>query len=363
MDDKELRRRIAAALFGQGTKSKNLPTYTAFNAPGFKEVEKEIVKKVKIPSPKDIKEYMDRFIIGQEYAKKTISTLMVNHLHRAEFNKTVKKDTDILKKSNILLIGDSGVGKTLSVKVAAEYLEVPLIISDATKLTQEGYVGDSVSTLLTQLIVKAGGDVEKAEKGIIFLDEFDKLGDKGSNRGDVSTGAVQQSLLSMVEGTIINVKKTSGSDQSTPRVNINTASITFIFAGAFDGLASKIKEDHEGIGFSLGFEESKKERKILEKDILNCGIMPEILGRIGTYITLDVLNEEDMFKILTEVDNSIISQYKKLFELRGIKWKLTKRHYKKIIKDVKSSKLGARGLQRQIEQLLLEQMYEGNVKE
>jgi len=345
--DKELRRQIARALFGESAKRNTNRRYSAFDS---------APEKV-IPKPKEIKAYMDKFIIGQEYAKKAISTLIVNHMHRVEYNLDKVKSTDRLNKSNILLIGDSGVGKTLTVKIAAEFVDVPLAISDATKLTQEGYVGDSVSSLLTNLIVNADGEVSKAEKGIIFLDEFDKLG--GKQRSDVATGAVQQSLLKMVEGGVFYVREKHGDRQGMPRVKIDTSSITFVFAGAFDGLASKVKQDEKTIGFSLGYDESKKEREVLESDILNCGIMPEILGRIGTYIVLENLSDEDMLKVLTEVDNSIIKQYKTLFKLRGIKWKLTKRHYKKIIKEVKKTKLGARGLQRQLEQLLLEQMYEG----
>lgn len=316
------------------------------------DIEEEVVDTNDIPQPKDIKEYMDRFIIGQEYAKKTIATLMVNHLHRAEHNELATKSTEKLKKSNILLIGDSGVGKTLCVKVAAEYVDIPIIIEDATKLTQEGYVGDSVDTLLTRLILEAGGDVEKAEKGIVFLDEFDKLSSDGESRSNVSTGAVQQSLLKMVEGGEFYVPDRLGERQNTGKVPINTDSITFIFAGAFGGLASKIKSE-----VSLGFTESTREREVLEQDIIDYGIMPEILGRIGTYITLHELSDDDMLKILTEVENSIVQQYRKLFELRGLKWKLNKRHYKSIIKECKESKLGARGLQRHVEQLLLEDMY------
>ena len=316
------------------------------------EDEEEPKNTVNIPQPKEIKEYLDRFVIGQEYAKKTVSTLIVNHLYRAEYNQTALKSTDKLKKSNILLIGDSGVGKTLCVKVAAEYVDVPIVVEDATKLTQEGYVGDSVDTLLTRLILEAGGDVDKAEKGIIFLDEFDKLSSNSSDRSNVATGAVQQSLLKMVEGGDFYVPDRLGERQGTNKVAINTDSITFIFAGAFGGLASEVKKD-----VSMGFLESSREREILEQDIIDYGIMPEILGRIGTYITLHELSEDDMLKILMDVENSIVKQYQKIFELRGIKWKLNKRHYKKIIKECKESKLGARGLQRHIEQLLLEDMY------
>lgn len=311
-------------------------------------------EELKIPAPKEIKEYLDKHVIGQEYAKKTISTLMVNHMVRAKYNAELTKDTEKLKKSNVLLIGDSGVGKTLTVKVASEFVDVPLIIEDATKLTQEGYVGDSVDTLLTNLIVKADGDLNKAERGIIFLDEFDKLGSNSSDRSNVSTGAVQQSLLKMVEGGTFTVATQPGDRQGAPKVQIDTSNITFIFAGAFDGLASKVKGE-----ISLGFEESTRERKIVEADIIDFGIMPEILGRIGTYITLHQLSDEDMLKVLTEVENSIVKQYEKLFELRGIEWKLKEKDYKKIIKEVKETKLGARGLQHKLEQLLLEDMYNG----
>ena len=308
-----------------------------------------------IPEPKEIKEYLDRFVVGQEYAKKTVSTLITNHLYRARYNEGLSKSTEMLKKSNVLLIGDSGVGKTLCVKTAAEFVDVPLIIEDATKLTQEGYVGDSVDTLLTRLIVEAGGNVEKAEKGIIFLDEFDKLSSTEGSKSDVSTGAVQQSLLKMVEGGEFYVEdRPTGKQGNANKVCINTNSITFIFAGAFGGLASKVKNE-----ISLGYNKSKRERKIVESDIIDFGIMPEILGRIGTYITLHELSEEDMLKVLTETENCIVDQYRKLFEIRGLEWKLKKKDYKAIIKEVKETKLGARGLQHKLEQLLLEEMFNG----
>lgn len=316
-------------------------------------VEESEEPELAIPTPLEIREYLDKHVIGQDYAKKAISTLLVNHMHRAKYNATVEKSTEKLSKSNILLIGDSGVGKTLTVKVAAEFVDVPLVIEDATKLTQEGYVGDSVDTILTSLYIEAGKDVEKAERGIIFLDEFDKLASSVSDRANVSTGAVQQSLLKMVEGGKFQVSRQHSEKQGSAKVEIDTTSITFVFAGAFGGLASKVKGQ-----VSLGFTESTREREILESDIIDYGIMPEILGRIGTYITLHDLSDTDMMKVLTEVENSIVKQYQKLFEIRGIKWKLKKKDYTSIIKKVKETKLGARGLQRQIEQLLLEQMYE-----
>ena len=312
------------------------------------------VEEWNIPKPTEIREYMDRFVVGQDYAKKAISTLIVNHMHRAKYNEAQDNFTNKLAKSNILMIGDSGVGKTLTIKVAAEFVGIPLIIEDATKLTQEGYVGASVDTMLTTLLLEAGGNLQSAERGIIFVDEFDKLGVSGADRSNVGTGAVQQSLLKMVEGGKFNIKAEHGEGTQIRRVDIDTGNITFIFAGAFEGMASKVEGE-----VSLGFVKSTRKREILESDIINYGIMPEILGRIGTYITLNQLSEEEMMKVLTEVDNSIVKQYKKLLELRGIKWKLDKKTYRAIIKRVGKTKLGARGLQRQIEQLLLEDMYNG----
>jgi len=347
-DPNKYRRTISKALF-RG--SAYIPYEGEYNPRHEEEAKK---KEIVIPQPKEIKEYLDKHVIGQEYAKKAVSILFVNHMFRAGYNEDLTKSTEKLGKSNMLLIGDSGVGKTLTIKVAAEFVDIPVVFEDATKLTQEGYVGDSVDTMLTSLIVKAGGDVKKAQKGIIFLDEFDKLGSSGSGREDVSTGAVQQSLLKMVEGGTFHVNSDFSSRQNAQKVEIDTGNITFVFAGAFGGLASEVKGE-----ISLGYLESSREREVLESDIIDYGIMPEILGRIGTYVVLHELSNEDMLKVLTEVDNSIIHQYKTLFELRGIKWKLKKKDYISIIKKVKETKLGARGLQRQIEQLLLEQMYEG----
>lgn len=350
MDDTTYRGRIERTLF-QGPAKKGLARQEyAFGMPG----EEDEEPKEKIPTPKEIKEYMDKHIVGQEYAKKAVSTLIVNHMHRAKYNKGVEKGTQKLKKSNILLIGDSGVGKTLTVQVAAEYVDLPIVIEDATKLTQEGYVGDSVDTLLTSLYIASGRDLEKTERGIIFLDEFDKLAAGAGERSNVATGAVQQSLLRMVEGGTFYVNKEPGDRSTSGKVHINTESITFVFAGAFGGLASQVKNAK-----SLGYGETSREREILESDIINYGIMPEILGRIGTYIALQELTEDQMLEVLTGVENSIINQYKKLFEVRGIKWKLEETDYRSIIQKVRKSKLGARGLQRQVEQLLLEDLYNG----
>lgn len=311
-------------------------------------------EKLEIPHPTEIKEYLDRFVVGQEEAKKAISTLLVNHLVKSEYNKDIEKDTRKLKKSNVLLVGDSGVGKTHVVKVASEFLDIPIVIEDATKLTQEGYVGDSVDTILTRLFIEAEGDLDKVERGIIFIDEFDKLSDSTDSKSNVSTTAVQQSLLKMVEGGEFHVSDSLGDERKAGKVPINTSNITFIFAGAFGGLASKVKGE-----VKLGITKEKaKGRDINEEDIIKYGILPEILGRIGRYIVLHELSDSQMLQILTKTENCLVDQYKKLFELRGLEWTLEEKDYVAMIKHVKKTKLGARGLMHQMETKLDKSMFD-----
>lgn len=303
-----------------------------------------------IPKPTEIKAYMDRFVVGQEEAKKQIATLLVSHMVLGRYNKDKTKKTEKINKSNILLIGNSGVGKTYMLKVASEMLKVPFIVEDATKLTQEGYVGDSVDTILTRLFIKSGQDLNKAQQGIVFIDEFDKISEKSGDKSNVSTGAVQQSLLKMIEGDSLHVATQLGKRDS-PTVEIDTSSITFIFAGAFEGMAGS-KEEGEKVGF---FESENTE--ITEDNLIDFGILPEILGRIGTYISLKNLTEKELYTILVETEKSVIKEKQKLFELLGKEWTLNEKDYKAIIKKIKETKLGARGLLKEVERLTWEQLY------
>jgi len=324
-------------------------------------------KKRNIPKPKEIKKFLDDYVIGQDIAKERICVAVYNHYKRI-LSKDDIDDVEI-DKSNILLVGPTGTGKTLIARTIAKYLDLPFTIVDATVLTEAGYVGEDVESILTRLLQAADYDVEKAEKGIIFIDEIDKIARKGDNPSitrDVSGEGVQQGLLKLLEGSIVLVPPQGGRKHPDQKmIPINTKNILFICGGAFEGIEKRIEARYNvhSIGFSTGKEESvhfdseNPLRHVSSKDLKSFGLIPELIGRVPVVTYMDKLDKEALKKILTEPKNSLVKQYQKLFSLDGISLKFEKKVYDYIVERAIESGLGARGLRSIMEDLMNKAMF------
>ncbi|MBP9630328.1 MAG: ATP-dependent Clp protease ATP-binding subunit ClpX [Leptotrichiaceae bacterium] len=318
--------------------------------------------------PVEIKEKLDEYIIGQERAKKVLSVAVYNHFKRIT-HKMKNIDDVELQKSNVLLVGPTGSGKTLLAQTLAKTLNVPLAIADATTLTEAGYVGDDVENVLLKLIKAADYDIEAAERGIIYIDEIDKIARKSENMSitrDVSGEGVQQALLKIIEGTVASVPPQGGRKHPNQEmIEINTKDILFIVGGAFEGLENKVKNriNEKKVGFGVETNIEKLDEmtlfeNVLPEDLIKFGLIPELIGRLPIITALHGLDEEAMIKILTEPKNSLVKQYKKYFEMEEIELEFEENAIFEIAKLALKRKIGARGLRSIIENVMTDLMYE-----
>lgn len=318
-----------------------------------------------IPKPKDIKDFLDKFVIGQDTAKRFLSVAVYNHYKRIG----QKEDGIEIEKSNIMLVGRTGTGKTLLAKTIAKHLNVPFTIVDATVLTEAGYVGEDIESLLTRLLQASDYNVKAAERGIVFIDEIDKIARKGDNPSitrDVSGEGVQQGLLKLLEGSVVNVPPQGGRKHPDQKmIPVDTKNILFICGGAFDGIERKIgsRLNTKAVGYSASKSTDEIDMNnllqyIAPQDLKSFGLIPEIIGRLPVLTHLDPLDKDALLRILTEPQNAITKQYEKLFEIDGVKLSFTADALEYIVDKAVEFKLGARGLRSLMETIMMEAMFE-----